>query len=237
MSIYFTRSKQGKWVILQSTFDGQNWSQPTPAPFSEDRYSQADPFVSNDGSIYYISNRPRDENDMLPDFDIWFVKHLGGNRWSDPINVEGINTDSTEYYVSIAGNGSMYFASTRAGGFGGLDIYMSKLVDGKYTTPENLGAGVNTIVDEHDPLIVNGEEYLIFNSFERPDSYGEADLYYSSKMLDGSWGDSKNMGSVFNTPTYEYCSNLSPDKKYFFFSSEYDVKWIDSNKLPFKMKD
>jgi Tol biopolymer transport system component len=237
MIIYFSRSKQGKWLILQSTFDGKNWSLPTTAPFSEKEYSQADPFVSNDGSIYYISNRPLNENDTLPDFDIWFVKSLSRNKWSDPINVEGVNSDSTEYYVSLANNGNMYFASTRMGGYGGLDIYVSKLVNGKFTTPENLGTGVNTLADEHDPLILGEEEFVIFNSFARPDSYGEADLYYSSRMPDGSWDTSKNMGSLFNTSTYEYCSNISPDKKYFLFSSEYDVKWINSNRLPFKLKD
>lgn len=236
-TIYFSRSKQGKWAILQSKFDGKNWSVPTTASFSESAYSQADPFVAIDGSIYYISNRPKNEKDTLGDFDIWFVQPHDGNRWSHPINVEEINSDSTEYYVSVANNGNIYFASTRAGGYGGHDIYMSKLVNGKYATPENLGSGVNTLADEHDPLILEEEKYLIFNSFARPDSYGEADLYFSSRKPDGSWDNSKNMGSLFNTPTYEYCPNLSPDKKYFFFSSETDVKWVNSNKLPFKLAD
>ncbi|MBX2896491.1 MAG: PD40 domain-containing protein [Cyclobacteriaceae bacterium] len=235
-TIYFSRSKHGKWLILQSSFDGHNWSLPTIAPFSEDQYSQADPFVSLDGSMYYISNRPRNTYDTIPDFDIWFVRPLGHNKWSKPINVEGVNSDSTEYYVSLADNGNLYFASNRVGGYGGLDIYVSKLVNGEYSVPENLGPYINTLADEHDPLIIGHEEFIIFNS-SRTDSYGEADLYYSSKRHDGAWGNSKHMGALFNTPTYEYCPNLSPDRKYFFFSSEFDIKWISSDKLPFKISD
>lgn len=237
MTLYFCRSKQGKWIILQSIFNGQEWSPPITAPFSEQEYSQADPFVTKDGTIYYISNRPRNDMDNIPDFNIWYVKPLRGNTWSEPIFMEAVNSDSTEYYVSLASNGNIYFASNRAGGFGGLDIYVSKLVNGKYTAPENLGPNINTLADEHDPLILGEEEFLVFNSFGRPDSYGEADLYYSKRNLSNSWSKAINMGSLFNTSTYEYCPNLSPDRKYFFFSSEYDVKWISTQKLPFTLSD
>jgi hypothetical protein len=39
------------------------------------------------------------------------------------------------------------------------------------------------------------------------------------------------MGISINTKAYEYCPYLSPDGKYFFFSSEYEVKWIGSDVL------
>ncbi len=39
------------------------------------------------------------------------------------------------------------------------------------------------------------------------------------------------MGGKINTATYEYCPNLSPDGKYFLFSSEMDVKWISAEVL------
>lgn len=232
-TIYFCRSKHGKWLILQSRYEGEAWSLPLPAPFSEPGYSQADPFVTTDGSVYYISDRPRDESDSVADFNIWFVKPTGEHTWSKPVWVDGINSDSTEYYVSLAANGNLYFASNRAGGFGGLDLYVSEFIHGKYASPKNLGAGINSATDEHDPLTFGEEEFVVFTSSGRSDTYGEADLYYAQKKSTGTWDMAKNMGPGFNTATYEYCPNLSPDKAYFFFSSEYDVKWISVKKLPF----
>lgn len=229
---YFSRAKKGKWDIYQVPLNTKEEYTVTLAPFSEEKYSQADPFILSDGTIYYISNRPKNERDTLRDYDIWRVRPNSDGTWSAPENVEGINSDSTEYYVSLAENRNLYFASTRKGGYGGLDLYVSKFVNGNYTTPENLGAAINTATDEHDPLITPDEKSIIFTSYNRPGGYGEADLYYSQKK-DHDWLPAVNMGKQFNTPTYEYCPNFSPDGKYFFYSGEYNVKWIDSNYLPF----
>jgi hypothetical protein len=51
------------------------------------------------------------------------------------------------------------------------------------------------------------------------------------KLLRSSGKNPVIMGSNINTKTHEYCPNLSPDGKYFFYSSEYDVKWIASGVL------
>lgn len=233
---YFARTIKGKWVIYQVSLTEKGNTSITVAPFCESAHSQADPFVLPDGTIYYISNRPFNEQDTVKDYNIWRVRPQGNTTWSVPEYVEGVNTDSTEYYVSLAKNGNLYFASNRAGGYGGLDIYKSELVNGLYTTPVNLGAAVNTATDEHDPLITSDEKYLIFNSYNRPDGFGEADFYYSQNR-GSDWTPAKNMGARFNTPTYEYCPNFSPDFRYFFFSSEYDVKWISSNYLPFPITE
>jgi hypothetical protein len=54
-------------------------------------------------------------------------------------------------------------------------------------------------------------------------------------MENGTWDASKNLGDRINTPTYEYCPAITPDNKYFFYSSEYEVKWIDVNALAFNV--
>jgi hypothetical protein len=231
---YFCRGKNGKWSIYEIQLNSEGKLTPLRASFSEDNYSQADPFISDDGTLYYISNRPQNESDSLPDYNIWCVRPIGNGKWSTPLMVEGINTDSTEYYVSLGKNGSIYFASNRAGGYGGLDLYYSRFVNGQFTMPENLGLQINTSADEHDPLIV-GEEHIIFTAADRPDGLGEADLYYSTRK-NGQWERAKNLGKKFNTKTYEYCPNFSPDFKYFFYSSEFDVKWISAEQLPFKLR-
>lgn len=229
---YFSRSAKGKWIIyVTERIDGA-WANPVPAPFNEPEYSQADPFITPDGTLFYISNRPQHSGDTTKDFDIWMIHPQDDGTWSTPENLQVVNSDSSEYYVSLAANGNLYFASTREGSIGSHDIYVSRRVNGSYATPENLGPAINTEFMEHDPMIAPDEQFLIFTSVDRPDSYGSADLYYALRDDDGAWSSARNMGKQFNTPTYEYCSYLTPDNRYLFYSSEYDVKWISTRLFP-----
>lgn len=229
---YFSRSNNGKWLIYMTELLEGSWTKPVLAAFSEPEYSQADPFITGDGTLYYISNRPRDPSDTIPDYDIWFIRSQSDGSWTKPENPEGINSDSNEYYVSRATNGNLYFASNRGGAVGSYDIYVSRYVDEVYTSPENLGSAINSEQMEHDPMISPDEQYLIFTSVDRTDSYGSGDLYYSIRNKDGTWAVAQNMGSKFNTDTYEYCTYVTPDNEYLFFSTNYDVKWISTKHLP-----
>jgi hypothetical protein len=106
---------------------------------------------------------------------------------------------------------------------------MSKKTANGYEKPVTLGAVVNTQYDEHDPLIAPDESFLVFPS-DRPGGLGEADLYISHKV-NGQWQSPTPMGHGINTKRYEYCPYLTPDGKYFFFSSEFQVKWISGDVL------
>jgi Tol biopolymer transport system component len=231
-SFFFSRREGEKTHIYVSYFDGTNWGNPAMTTFSEPEFSQADPFVTPEGTLYYISDRKRDASDTIPDFDIWMVHPQENGKWSAPENVQGVNSDSTEYYVSLADNKNLYFSSNRVGTLGRFDIYVSKFVDGKYSTPENLGSAVNAPETDHDPFISRDEKLLIFTSKNRKDTFGTGDLYYSEKDNDGKWSAAKNMGKRFNTAGYDFCASISRDSTYFFFSSENDIKWIAINYLP-----
>jgi Tol biopolymer transport system component len=231
-SFYFARSQNGKWNIFLSHYVGENWTKAVKAPFNIDNYSMADPAFGPDGALYFISDFPKNENDTLRDFDIWFVKPTGDGAWTNPENLQVLNTDSTEYYISFAGNGNLYFASSRSGGYGMEDIYVSTLVDGKYSKPENVGPQINSEYSDHDPCLPKNERFMIYTSVDRDDSYGEGDLYLSIKDDNENWSKALNMGSHFNTSTYEYCSYFSPDMQYFFYSSRLDVKWTRTESLP-----
>jgi hypothetical protein len=59
---------------------------------------------------------------------------------------------------------------------------------------------------------------------------GKGDLYISFKKGDGSWTTLKNMGKRINSEYTDYCPMLSPDGKYFFFTSTRtghgDIYWV-----------
>jgi Tol biopolymer transport system component len=235
-SFYFSRKKDNRSGIYVSHHNGYNWTEAALVPFADMNYAEADPAFSPDGKLYFISTRPKNESDTLLDYDIWFVAQLEDDSWTKPENAENINSDSAEYYISFSENGNLYFASSRRGGFGQEDLYVSNLTNGKYMVPENLGASVNTKFSEYDPSISLMGDFIIFTSSSKDDSFGTGDLYYSIIGNRGKWGQAHNLGNEFNTSTREYCPYLTPDGKYFFFSGEGNIKWIGSTHLKEKVK-
>jgi Tol biopolymer transport system component len=234
-SFYFARSLNRKSKIYVTRYDGKNWADAAPA-FTASNYADADPCFAPDGRLYFISNRPVDSKDTTDDYNIWNVTLLPDSTWSEALNVEEVNSDSNEYYVSFSENENLYFASSRAGGFGEEDIYVSKKADqGKYATPENLGPTINTLKSEYDPAISPKEDLLIFTSSRRDDTFGGADLYYSKNKPSKAWPEAVHLNEKLNTKSREYCPYFSPDGKFFFFTSEGDVKWIKLDALEQQM--
>jgi hypothetical protein len=221
-TVYFNRSvlRHYLYVICESHFVDGKWTKPEVAPFSG-LYRDSDPVISPDGErLFFVSDRPVNGKPKT-DFDIWSVSRKG-EGWGEPVHLDApVNGDSGEYFASAAANGTLYFSSDRAGGKGGLDIYRSRLVDGKYTEPENLGDAVNTPGWELDCLIAPDESFLIIGAIGRPDSLGLYDLYVSYNR-DGAWTPAKSLGPKINTSARDYSPRLSPDGRYLFFTSEKD---------------
>ena len=224
-SYYFTRSIRGQLTIYVTRYDS-TWNTPVQVSFAEAGYSQADPAFGPDGKLYFISNRPKDASDTLADYDIWFVTPQG-DGWSSIQNLTAVNSDSNEYYISVAHNSDLYFASSRGGGLGQEDIYVSAYGEGNYGMPQNLGPAINTEKSEYDPGISQQEDMLVFASSKRSDTFGGADLYGAVRGKDGAWRPAVHFGSGLNTDTREYCPYFAPVGDYFFFSSQGDVKWIN----------
>ena len=219
-TIYFTKSTPnfGFWTIVVSHLEGGKWSQPEVAEFSG-RYSDADPFVSPDGSkLYFISNRPVNDRTKKV-FDIWIVEKTP-TGWSEPKNLGApVNTDEGEYYPAVTSDATLYFCATRPGGKGKTDLYRSRFVQGKYAEPENLGDAINSQFTDCDAYISPDESFLILTRCGHPNGQGKCDLYVSYNR-NGKWTQSENLGDNINSSAREFCPNLSPDGKYFFFTSD-----------------
>jgi Tol biopolymer transport system component len=208
------------WTIVSSTFRKGRWSEPEVAPFSG-RYSDADPFVTPDGShLYFISTRPLDpaKGDAPKDLDIWVVERTPAG-WGTPRNLGApVNSKGAEWFPTVAANGTIYFGSDREGGRGRTDLYRARLVDGKYSEAENLGDPVNTQFNEFEPYIAPDESFLIFMGGGRAEGRGGFDLYVSYNR-EGRWTKPENLGDKINSPANEYSPSISPDGKYFFWTS------------------
>ncbi len=218
-TLYFVRSNPdfSFWTILVSRFVHGHWSEPEVAPFSG-QYSDADPFITLDGShFYFISNRPL-PGKKTQDLDIYLMEKTE-KGWSEPKNLGApINSEGAEWYPTVTRGGTIYFGSDRPGGKGRTDLYRCKLVNGKYSEAENLGDVINTQFDEFEPYISPDESFLIFMAGGRAEGRGGFDLYLSYNR-DNVWTKPVNLGNKINSAGNEYSPTISPDGRYFFWTS------------------
>jgi len=218
-TLYFVRSTPAfnLWTILVSRFANGRWNTPEVAPFSG-QYSDADPFITSDGSRLYFNSNRLVAGKLKPDLDIWVMEKTTAG-WGEPKNVGvPVNSSGSEWYPTVAANGTIYFGSDREGGKGRTDIYRSRLVDGKYSEAENLGDLINSQFNEFEPLIAPDESFLIFMAGGRPDGRGGFDLYVSYNR-NGVWTKPANLGDKINSSGNEYSPTISPDGRYFFWTS------------------
>jgi Tol biopolymer transport system component len=222
-----TESPRTPYGLLFTEQENGGWTDLAPPSFFE--AGDLEPFLSPDGQrLYFTSNRPPIASDE--DYNLWVVEQTEAG-WSEPkLLAEPINTTASEWYASETNDGTLYFASERDDGEGGLDIYFSEPSDGQYSTVENIGDSINTIYEDFDAYINPEEKFMIFCS-SRPGGQGGSDLYISFRQDDGAWIEPVNMDEPFNTYSDEFAPSISPDGKYFFFNRWGNLYWVDAKAL------
>jgi Tol biopolymer transport system component len=218
--LYFTMKDAAdrSSAILFTRRVDRRWQAPRIAPFSG-RYDDVDPMFSPDGTrLYFSSYRPREPGATAPaaDADIWYVERRG-DLVGDPVHVDApVSTPRDDFYPSLTRDGALYYSvwdgDRRTG-----DVFRARPAGGSYQV-ENVGAPINSESTEYDPFVAPDESYVIFVS-SRPGGRGDGDLYVSFR--DGErWSEAVNLGDAINTPAREYCPVMSPDGRYFFFTSK-----------------
>ncbi len=96
------------------------------------------------------------------------------------VNKLEINSEQDDKCPFVNGK-LLVFASNRAGGFGGYDLYYSEYNNGDWTEPKNFGDEINTEYDEYRPITLHYHDFdnnlMIFSS-NRPGGKGGFDLYH-----------------------------------------------------------
>jgi len=92
--------------------------------------------------LYFVSDRPGGYGKT----DIWMSKINKGSIYDRPVNLgPRINSRDEEFSPFYdSREHKLYFASNWYYGFGGLDIYQSEYKDSVWSSPKNLGVGVNS---------------------------------------------------------------------------------------------
>ncbi len=194
----------GTSIMMMKIKDGR-WTQPAYAPFSGPRdvpFNDGVPFVTPDNKrLFFMSKRPVGlETSQME--NIWFVERTG-TGWSEPRPVDTtVNAMKQHWQISVSNSGTLYFAS------GAGDLYCSRLVDGRYTQPVNLGPAINSKEGESQPFIAPDESYILFYRV-----FGQIpSAYVSFKGKNGEWLPAVK----FELPWVGAGLMVSPDGKYLF---------------------
>ncbi len=160
-------------MYLAEIKDGE-WSNIEEFPYNDDEYSVGHPTLSVDGTtLYFASDMPGTQGGT----DI-FMCNLENGYWTSPTNLgEEINTPGNEMFPYIDADNHLYFASDGKPGLGGLDIFVSKNTQGRFTLPQNLGVPINSNKDDFG-LIYQPDKGEGYFSSNRAGGQGDDDIYY-----------------------------------------------------------
>lgn len=223
--LYFTaQSYMGELsALIHCTNKNGVWSKPEIAPFSG-KYQDLEPFFAPDGlRLYFASNRPTDpQSTEAKDFDIWYIERKDINSpWSAPINIgEPINTEGNEFYPSVSKFNTLYFTNDGIKSTGKDDIFMSKLVNGKYEAPLPVADSVNSIGYEFNGFISPDESFLLYTCYNKKGGYGSGDLYISYNKGNGEWTSPLNLGNQINSTMMDYCPFVNVHTGVLYFTSK-----------------
>lgn len=152
-----------------------------------------------------------------------FISKKAGNNWSTPKNLGAqINSSAWDSQPSLSADGRiLYFVSTRKGGVGKQDIWVSYInEDGIWSKPRNLGRNINTKENEISPFIHSNGQTLYFASSGHL-GMGGFDIYFSQKKA-GEYTKPMNFGYPVNNGEDQVSIFITADGKQGYYSNECD---------------
>lgn len=201
--IFYTEFKDGSWKEPQKLDSNINTKQ-----------HEATVQLSPDGqTMLYYKDTEQGSGDIL-------ITSLEGNIWLTP---ERLPICSPEWEGSAAISPDVkfiIFSSDRPGGYGGIDLYLSKLdSEGFWGPAENLGPVINTEYNEDGVFIHPDGKTIIFSS-EGHNSMGGYDIFITRMNDDGTFSQPENLGYPINTPGNDIFFVVTGDGRRAYFSSE-----------------
>ncbi len=161
-------------------------------------------FSSSGSSCAMIESKIKDTYsfvtaDRISKLYIADINDRGEVTASKPFTYNEVGSSINSAHMAFDGT-ALYFSSNRRGGFGGYDIYVSYLNDGKWSLPKNLGNEINTQGNEITPFLLGNELYLA-SDFHI--GIGGYDIV-KSKVENGIWTKVTNVGSGVNSMNDDY---------------------------------
>ncbi|NOQ73318.1 MAG: OmpA family protein [Crocinitomix sp.] len=218
--MYFTSSRAGSTGANSDPITGQNymdlwmskidrngnWGQPTPmeAPINS---------IDNEGTMCFDERGKTIWFTRCPSVDkmnlgceMWMASQKG-KKWGEPKRLELKDHDTTNVgHPAISPNGkTLVFSSNMAGGFGGVDLWLStydKRSD-SWSLPVNLGEGINTAGNDLFPTW--GPDGNLFYASDGLVGLGGLDIYMATRVgEEDKWENPANLGAPMNSCRDDY---------------------------------
>lgn len=146
------------------------------------------------------------------------------------IAIPGVQSLGRNFFAQLSDDRStLLLALDLPGGNGSLDLYVSTMCNGTWSSPQSLGPTINTSLFEGAPWLAPDGRTLYFSSSGRDNRYGKADLYMSRRIDDSwtHWTTPRNLGSCVNTVEDETAFSLAAGGTKAFVHS-----WDPATELP-----
>ena len=176
----------------------------------------------------YNNGKYRESSDGINKLKLYTAVQTNGD-WQQ---VEEIPFNSNEYSTGhpafSADDKLLYFSSDMPGGFGGTDIYVTKLDNGKWSTPINLGKEINTKGNEMFPFV--DEKGNIYFSSDGHPGLGDLDIFFAQLETDGAHAKwVQNLGEPLNSNKDDFGIVTDGERKAGYFSSNRKNGGVDDD--------
>lgn len=217
-----------EWMTKRNTI-GDEWSAPVNLgqPINSGRHDGCG-YISVDGLELYLHlmNRPGG----LGNYDIWISRRdTREDAWGEPLNLgPRVNSSSGDACPWVSPDGlELYFSSTRSGGYGDYDIWVSRRAtkDDPWGQVENLGPIVNSSASECW-VSLSSDGLILFVSEEvtcpiRPGGYGNVDMWMTRRTnVSDPWGEPVNLGPTVNSSSLDCRPMTTCDGLMLYFCSD-----------------
>lgn len=189
--------------IFESTRTPSGWSTPQPVAFSDARWRDSDPWLTPDGrTLYFISDRRTPARGERRDLDLWRA-HRTDAGWSVPEHLgDAVNSPEEELGPELHGD-TLYFASSRAGGRGGLDLYAARVDGDRVGAAQALPGPFNSATSESDfTLSPDGRTAVFWRVVERRLLLHVATRDGNAWSAPAPLGEAANPGPMQITPAF-----------------------------------
>lgn len=180
--------------------------------------------VSADGlSIIFAKGNDGKATGNL-EVNLYFTRYRNG-QWLEPRLIAVNDPKSWDSTPALSPDGTtLYFSSTRPGGYGGMDLYSAKLNRrGRWVDVRNLGPEINTAGNEAYPHI-SQDGTLYFSSDGHP-GFGKIDIFKA--VREGGITSIKNLGKPMNSAADDFAYYEFDLTKGFFSSNRKGGKGDD----------
>lgn len=199
------QDEQGNWLAPVELDDEVNTE-----------FDEGTPSFSKDGNTMYYTYCAQDPEG--PRTSEIYVSTRSSAKWGKGSRASIVKDSVTALgHPSVSPDGKyLYYVSDAIGGFGGKDIFRSRLVGSDFGPMENLGPEINTPGDELFPY-VRDSVTLYFASNGHP-GMGGLDLFKATQDSTGKW-HVENLKAPINSMADDFGITFEGNKEKGFFSS------------------